>query len=85
MSDPVDRLSEQPPSAKLAFLVLEREGSLTQRGIGEESMLSARTVRYALSRLESVGLIEAEISFRDARQRIYSLSETGEAVTRADR
>lgn len=82
VTPPVERLSDQPPSAKLVFLTLERHGSLTQREICEESLLAARTVRYALSRLEEEGLVEREISFRDARQRIYSLSQAGEAVTR---
>jgi DNA-binding MarR family transcriptional regulator len=77
---PADRLSDLPPSAKLVFLVLERHGSLTQRGIRDESLLTARTVRYAISRLEDEGLVEGRISFRDARQRIYSLSEAGETA-----
>lgn len=81
MSAPPDeRLSDQPPSAKLVFLVLDHRGSLTQREIREESLLTARTVRYALSRLEDEGLVEGRISFRDARQRIYSLSEAGETA-----
>jgi DNA-binding MarR family transcriptional regulator len=80
-STTAERLSDLPPSAKLDFLVLERHGSLTQRGIREESLLTARTVRYALSRLEEEELIEGRISFRDARQRVYSLSEAGEAAT----
>lgn len=77
---PADRLSDQPPSAKLVFLVLEHHGSLTQREICEESLLTARTVRYALSRLEDEGLVEGRISFKDARQRIYSLSEASETA-----
>jgi DNA-binding MarR family transcriptional regulator len=77
---PVERLSDLPPSAKLVFLVLERHGSLTQRGIREESLLTGRTVRYALSRLEEEDLVEGRISFRDARQRVYSLSEAGETA-----
>lgn len=80
---PAERLSDQPPSAKLVFLVLERHGSHTQREIREESLLTARTVRYALSRLKEEELIEGRISFRDARQRIYSLSEAGETAADA--
>lgn len=81
-ASPTDRLSDLPPSAKLVFVTLKRHGSLTQREIREESLLVARTARYALSRLEEEGLVEKEISFKDARQRVYSLSETGEAVAR---
>ncbi|WP_336345732.1 helix-turn-helix transcriptional regulator [Halalkalicoccus ordinarius] len=79
-ASPTDRLSDLPPSAKLVFVTLKRHGSLTQREIREESLLVARTARYALSRLEEEGLIEVRISFRDARQRIYTLSEAGETA-----
>lgn len=75
-----ERLTDLPPSAKLVFIVLKRHGSLTQQGISEESMLAARTVRYALSRLEENELVTEQISFRDARQHIYSLSEAGQAA-----
>lgn len=79
-ASPTDRLSDLPPSAKLVFVTLKQHGSLTQREIREESLLVARTARYALSRLEEEGLIEVRISFRDARQRIYTLSEAGETA-----
>ncbi|MCH7661729.1 MAG: MarR family transcriptional regulator [Euryarchaeota archaeon] len=81
-SSPSERLSDLPPSAKLVFLVLEYHGSLTQQEIREESLLTARTVRYALSRLKEDGLVEGQISFMDARQCIYSLSEAGETAVR---
>lgn len=77
-ASPTERLSDQPPSAKLVCIVLKRNGALTQREICDESLLTARTVRYALSRLEKEGLVEKQILFRDARQRIYSFSEAGE-------
>ena len=77
-ASPTERLSDLPPSAKLVFLILKREGSLTQQELCEESLLAARTVRYALSRLEDEELVEGRISFRDARQNIYSFSEAGE-------
>lgn len=69
-------LQQMPPSAKLVFKVLEWNGELTQRQIVEESMLPQRTVRYALTELESEDLVEKRLSFRDARQRLYSLAET---------
>jgi len=55
MAEPDEEdITDLPPSAKLVFKVLEYKGPLTQKGIVEESMLSARTVRYALERLEEV-------------------------------
>lgn len=61
------------PSAKLVLTVLAHEGSLTQSQLAEETMLPARTVRYALKQLEERDLVDSEISFMDARQRMYSL------------
>jgi predicted transcriptional regulator len=66
-------LSDLPPSAKLVFKVLEYNGPLTQKGIVEESMLSARTVRYALERLEGVGAVDEDVYFADARQNLYEI------------
>jgi predicted transcriptional regulator len=71
-----DDLSDLPPSAKLVFKVLEYDGPLTQKGIVEESMLSARTVRYALERLEGVGVVEEDVYFADARQNLYEIDLT---------
>ncbi len=69
-----ESLDDLPPSAKLVFKVLEYNGTLTQKGIVEESMLSARTVRYALERLERIGVVDEDVYFADARQNIYELT-----------
>ena len=68
-----EELDDLPPSAKLVFKVLEYQGSLTQKQIVEESMLSARTVRYALERLEELGVVEEDVYFADARQNLYEI------------
>ncbi|MFB6173343.1 MAG: helix-turn-helix transcriptional regulator [Halobacteriales archaeon] len=73
MTDRED-LADLPPSAKLVYKVLEYNGGLTQKDIVEESMLSARTVRYALERLEEIGAVTEDVYFADARQNIYELS-----------
>ena len=73
-----ESLDDLPPSAKLVFKVLEYNGTLTQKGIVEESMLSARTVRYALERLEDIGLVDEDVYFADARQNIYELTPKAE-------
>jgi DNA-binding Lrp family transcriptional regulator len=67
-------LDDLPPSAKLVFKVLEYDGPMTQKALVEESMLSARTVRYALERLADRGVIEEDIYFADARQSLYRLT-----------
>jgi transcription initiation factor IIE alpha subunit len=69
-----DSLEDLPPSAKLVFKVLEYNGSLTQKQIVSESMLSARTVRYALERLEEIDAVDEDIYFADARQNLYTLN-----------
>lgn len=72
-----DSLQELPPSAKLVFKVLEYNGSLTQKQIVNESMLSARTVRYALERLQGIDIVDEDIYFADARQNLYTLNGDG--------
>jgi len=67
-------LEDLPPSAKLVYKVLEYDGPLTQKRIVEETMLSARTVRYALERLEDRGVVDEDIYFADARQSLYRLT-----------
>ncbi|MFC6768632.1 MarR family transcriptional regulator [Natrinema soli] len=68
-------LEELPPSSKLVYKTLEYEYERTQKKLIEETKLVARTVRYALNRLEEEGLIEKQVSFQDARQQLYMVSE----------
>lgn len=75
-----ETLSDVPPSAKLVFKVLEHDGSLTQGEIADETMLPRRTVRFALTRLEETGVVDAQVSFRDARKSVYSLTDDGAHV-----
>jgi len=62
-----------PPSAKLVAKVLEYEDTLSQSELAEETLLPARTVRYALSRLEDADVVDSRFSFTDARKRLYTL------------
>ncbi|ELY89348.1 MULTISPECIES: MarR family transcriptional regulator [Natrialba] len=68
-----DRLRDLPPSAKLVAKVLETDSPLSQGQLADESLLPDRTVRYALNRLEDVGLVGSRYSFRDARKQVYYL------------
>lgn len=67
-------IQDAPPSAKLVYKVLEYNGGLTQKDIVEKSMLSQRTVRDALSRLDELGVVSEEVYIPDARQNLYTLS-----------
>jgi DNA-binding MarR family transcriptional regulator len=70
-----EQLVDLPPSAKLVFKTLEyADTPLTQQQLVGHSRLSARTTRYALTRLQSVALIDKEINLADARQSLYQLS-----------
>ncbi|PSP57854.1 ArsR family transcriptional regulator [Halobacteriales archaeon QH_7_66_36] len=69
-----ETIDDLPPSAKLVFKVLEYKGPMTQKGIVEESMLSARTVRYALERLEEIDIVNEDVYFADARQNLYEIA-----------
>ena len=85
MVDPsAEAISDLPPSAKLVYTVLEYNGGMTQKGIVEESMLSARTVRYALERLEEIDAISEDVYFADARQNLYEITPEAMAEAAAD-
>ena len=71
-------IDDLPPSAKLVFKVLEYDGPLTQKRIVEESMLSARTVRYALERLQDGDYVDKSVYFKDARQSLYNINSDAE-------
>ncbi len=72
--DPWAPIRDLPPSAKLVAKVLEYDGQATQQQLAAETLLPARTVRTALSRLEEVDAIESRFSFTDARKRVYRLT-----------
>ncbi len=69
-----DAIQDLPPSAKLVAVVLEHEGTLSQREIAAESLLPERTVRLGLGQLQEVDVVESRTSLRDARKRLYSLT-----------
>jgi thiosulfate/3-mercaptopyruvate sulfurtransferase len=79
MDDPgiEERLRDLPPSAKLAYKVLEYQGRISQKRLIEETRLSSRTLRYAVTQLEEAGLVESRSALHDARQTCYTL--VGEA------
>ncbi len=66
-------LEDAPPSARFVLKLLEYEGPLTQQEMIRESGLSPRTIRNAVTFLQSHGFITKEPSLRDARQDVYTL------------
>ncbi|AGB15789.1 hypothetical protein Halru_1172 [Halovivax ruber XH-70] len=69
-----DDVRELPPSAKLVAKVLEYNDTMSQQQLAEETLLPARTVRYAISRLEEANVVDSRFSFTDARKRLYTLA-----------
>lgn len=65
-------MADLPPSAKLVHLVLQENDRMTQSQVTDETQLAGRTVRDALGRLESAGLVTEQICLKDARKRIYT-------------
>ena len=52
-----DAVQDLPPSAKLVAIVLEHNGTLTQRELAAESLLPERTVRLGLEELQEVDVV----------------------------
>ncbi len=69
-----EELLAMPPSSKLLLKILEYEGSMTQKELVSKTMIPSRTVRLALKHLMENGHIRRKISMRDARQKIYEIS-----------
>ena len=82
--DATERLQDLPPSAKLVAKTLEYEGELTQGELVDQTRLPPRTVRHAVSDLETHDLIETTISFSDARKRQYVIAEEAARDRQAD-
>lgn len=71
-------LDDQPPSAKLVYLVLqEADEPQSQADLRKRTRLPNRTVRFAVNRLQELGLIEERRTAGDARQKCYSIEDTG--------
>ncbi len=73
MSTVESRVAALPPSAKLVYKTLQYEGPLTQADIAAESLLPQRTVRHALSRLETVNAVDESVYLMDARKSMYDV------------
>jgi thiosulfate/3-mercaptopyruvate sulfurtransferase len=78
-----ETLADLPPSAKLVYKVLEYRGRLSQQRLIEETRLSSRTLRYALTQLEEADLIESRAALYDARQTCYTLADASARSTYA--
>lgn len=69
-----EEMSDMPPSVKLIVKTLQHEGPLTQKELGQSTLLPSRTVRYALSRLEEGNAVVSKPHMTDGRKKVYSLN-----------
>lgn len=67
-------LLRMPPSSKLILKMLEYEGAMSQKDLVGKTLLPARTVRIALTRLLEKGYIHRKVSILDSRQKIYDIN-----------
>jgi DNA-binding MarR family transcriptional regulator len=71
-----ENLQDLPPSCKLVFYALRQAGEpLNVQQLAEETLLSRRTIRYALRRLSNHDIVGTRPSLRDARTTKYLLHE----------
>jgi len=68
-----ERLRSLAPSAKLVYVVLAREGPMTQRQLADETRLVQRTIRSGLDDLEDAGLVTSSLYIPDARKDLYDV------------
>lgn len=69
-----------PPSAVTVLGLLATRGPSTHKDLVAAAPIPARTVRFALRRLQEEGRVLEKPSFRDSRQSYYLLA-TGDAAT----
>lgn len=63
-----------PPSAITVLSLLATRGPLTHKDLVQAAPLPARTVRFALQRLQDAGRVVERPSLRDSRQSYYLLA-----------
>jgi transcription initiation factor IIE alpha subunit len=70
-----EAVQELPPSAKLAWLVLEEIEPATQADLCEHTTMPERTVRDALNRLLDREVVTAKPKLSDPRQSLYTVEK----------
>jgi len=73
-----DKVEELNPSAKLAYYVLEKEGSeMAKTELEQETLLEDRTLREAMNALEEEDVAYKRKNPMDHKKRIYGLKTEG--------
>lgn len=69
----VEIIKSIPPSAKLLLRVIKEKKISRFDELIDETMLSKRTLLYAIRTLKELDLIETQICMNDARKRFYCI------------
>ena len=69
----LEAIRNMPPSAKLLLRVLKENKISRFDELMEETLLSKRTLLYAIRTLREQGLIDTQICMSDARRRFYCI------------
>ena len=84
MSGPIDRddLEALPPAPTSVYRELSEhdEREMTTSELVEKTILKTTTVRHAVERLRSEGLVETRWGSEDARERVHQLADGGDDV-----
>ncbi len=67
----IEIVKSMPNSAKLLLRVLKENKISTFDDLMEETMLSRRTLLYAIKALRELDLIETQVCMSDTRRRFY--------------
>ncbi len=67
----LEAIRSMPPSAKLLLRVLKENKISRFEELMDETLLSKRTLLYAIKTLKELGLIETQVCMSDARRRFY--------------
>ncbi|MFX1518612.1 MAG: winged helix-turn-helix domain-containing protein [Promethearchaeota archaeon] len=70
---PITEEKKIPPSAKVVYDLLRKNGPLTAKDILRQCDLAPRTVRYALKKLLDARMIKRLPNLNDMRQNVYQL------------
>jgi predicted transcriptional regulator len=69
-----------PPSAKLVLESLHRTDGQTTSELAAEADLAERTIRYALTQLDELGIIESRYLLSDPQTRKYMLTPADQQI-----
>lgn len=73
VSEPAVR--DLPPSCKLVWMVLDRDGEIMRQDIREITGMTRGQVEYAVTRLVAEGIAEKRRYPQNAQYMLYSLSD----------